>query len=210
MCAMCEIMKVINKCTVEYIWQSWKVGIIVCVCVLLKLSLIGIYILRVLLIVDHVECGWIVLVGIKVITGTTTSRCWCRRRCWVWCEKWYRQGGGRRRCGCQGAHVIPEAGWSGRLVGWRCWGALVLIRRRVYIAAWVVQLSLTVVMWAGRAHIVTRIGARSLLNFRDLLLWLGEYVAWRGWIIVGWLLLSLLGGIIKWIVQWHLRKIICV
>ena len=199
-------MKVINKCTVEYIWQSWKVGIIVC----LKVSLIGVNILRILLVVDHVECGWIVLVGIEVIAGTTTSRCWCRRRCWVGCEKWHRQGGGRRRGWCQGARVIPESGWSGRLIGWRSWWALVLIRRRVYIAARVVQLSLTVVMWAGRAHIVTRIGARSLLNFCDLLLWLGEYVAWRGWIIVrGWLR-HLLGGIVEWIVQRHLRKIIWV
>lgn len=73
MVVMC--IEVINKCTARvYIWQSERnSGQRAKEKKFLKVSLVGINVLRVLLIVDHVKGSWVVLIGIEVIARRASA-----------------------------------------------------------------------------------------------------------------------------------------
>ena len=199
---------VINKCTEqsrEYIWQSLTQS------GHLEVALIGIYILCVLLIVDHIKRSGIVLIRVEVIWCTATGRRRCARTTRVRCKEWNRECTWWCTRWCQCSHVITESTRSGRLIWWR--GGRII--HCLLLTAWIVQLSLTVVMGARWANIVTRIRARALFNLGNLFC-LGEYGAGWGRVRVGWILgridaLGLL--IVKWCVQqgWgHLWQIVWV
>ena len=61
-------IEVINKCTARvYIWQSERNSGQRAKRESLKVSLVGVNVLRVLLIVDHIKGSRVVLIGIEVI-----------------------------------------------------------------------------------------------------------------------------------------------